>query len=305
MRRFIQKSILAALVVLAIFAMIFAAIPAGRIGDVYRRVSSPRQSSLVIGTSRAAQAVNPEIINGRLKGCDRAPLYNFAFHLDASSYNAVYEKAIYSKLASRHAKRGIFILAVDPWALRALEETPQELNLKSYSKKPNVEYLIRNFSRSWFSPFPTHSFVNSCGRTEVDYAPRTKGEWEKRVDMRLKAYREMAANYRYSPGSQAVLERIIEVLKSRGDVFMVRIPTSVPMQKLEDKVCPGFSLRMEAMASGHGIGYLDFSRHGYLTTDGNHLTKKEGDRFSAALSDSMSLRLCRRAHAARSVAVRR
>lgn len=286
--------------VLAILFMVFAAIPAGRIGDVYRRVSSPRQSSLVIGTSRAAQAVNPEIINGRLKGCGRAPLYNFAFHLDASSYNAVYEKAIYSKLDSRPAKRGIFILAVDPWALRTLRETPQELNLKSYSRRPNVEYLIRNFSRSWFSPFPTHSFVNSHGRTEVDYAPRTKKEWEKRVRMRLEAYRDMAASYHYSPGSQAVLERIIETLKRRGDVFMVRIPTSVPMLRLEDKVCPDFSLRMKSIASGHGIGYFDFSRHGYLTTDGNHLTKQEGDRFSAALSDSMSSRLRLCAPAARS-----
>lgn len=291
--------------VLAIFAILFAAIPSGRIGDVYRRVSSPKQSSLVIGTSRAAQAVNPEIINAKLKNSHMAPLYNFAFHLDASSYNVVYEKAIFCKLTDHPAKRGIFILSVDPWALRTLKETPQELNLKSYSQKPNIEYLIKNFSRSWFSPFPTHSFVNSYGRTEVDYTTRTKEEWEKRVEMRLAAYRDMAANYEYSPEAQTVLERTIDKLKMRGDVFLVRIPTSVPMLRLEDKVCPDFSLRMEAIASGHGIGYFDFSRHGYLTTDGNHLTKQEGDRFSATLSDSISLRLCRRATAARSIAVHR
>lgn len=287
MRRFIKKTVLVAATVLAIFAILFAAIPSGRIGDVYRRVSSPKQSSLVIGTSRAAQAINPEIINTKLKTYGRAPLYNFAFHLDASSYNAVYEKAIFSKLTGRPAQRGIFILAVDPWALRALEDTPQELNLKSYSQKPNVEYLIKNFSRSWFSPFPTHSFVNSYGRTEVDYAPRTKEEWEKRVEMRLAAYRDMAANYEYSPDAQAVFERTIARLKTRGDVFMVRIPTSKPMLKLENSVCPAFNRQMKAIASNHDINYLDFSCHAYLTTDGNHLTKHEGDRFSVVLSDSI------------------
>ena len=253
MKKFILGTLTFALAVIIIFTLAFAFIPSGRMGDVYERITSPLQSSIVIGTSRAAQAVNPEIINSRLKTASFTPLYNFAFHLDASSYNEVYETAIYKKLAPYGNKRNFFILAVDPWAVRKLDSIPRELALHSYSQSPNMEYIAKNFSRSWFSPLPTHSFVNKYGRTEVDYVPKTKEEWEKRVDMRLAAYIDMAKKYCYDQNSQYVLERIIDTLKKRGDIFLVRIPVSKPMRNLENKICPDFDDRMFTISKKHAI----------------------------------------------------
>ena len=92
MKKFILGTLTFALAVIIIFTLAFAFIPSGRMGDVYERITSPLQSSIVIGTSRAAQAVNPEIINSRLKTAYFTPLYNFAFHLDASSYNEVIQE---------------------------------------------------------------------------------------------------------------------------------------------------------------------------------------------------------------------
>ena len=289
MRRFVIGTSAAAVIVLLIFLTAFAIIPSGRMGDVYERVSSPLQSSLVIGTSRAAQAVNPEIINARLKNLYPATLYNFAFHLDASSYNTVYETAIYKKLAPYNGERNLFVLAVDPWALRKLDSIPQELALKSYSQRPNIEYLAKNFSRTWFSPLPTHSFVNSHGRTEVDYVPKSRAEWEKRVSMRLAAYNDMAKKYRYDYSSQQVLERILRNLKKRGDVFLVRIPVSKPMEILENTVCPDFDTKMKNLSQMHSVKYLNFSKTDYSTTDGNRLTQNEGNRFSQALADAIRM----------------
>ena len=291
MKRFVLGTSATAVIVLLIFGAAFAMMPSGRMGDVYERVSSPLQLSLVIGTSRAAQAVNPEIINARLKNLYPTPPYNFAFHLDASSYNPVYETAIYKKLAPHDGKRHLFVLAVDPWALRKLDSIPQELALKSYSQRPNMEYLAKNFSRTWFSPLPTHSFVNRHGRTEVDYVPKSKAEWEKRVSMRLVAYNDMAKKYRYDYSSQQVLERIVRSLKKRGDVFLVRIPVSKPMKTLEDAACPSFDAKMISLSQKHNVKYLDFSKTDYSTTDGNHLTQNEGDRFSQALADSIRMSL--------------
>ncbi len=287
MKRFVFGTSAAAVTVLLIFWAAFTMIPSGRLGDVYERVSSPLQSSLVIGTSRAAQAINPEIINARLKKLYPTPPYNFAFHLDASSYNPVYEAAIYKKLAPHDGKRHLFVLAVDPWALRKLDSIPQELALKSYSQRPNIEYIVKNFSRTWFSPLPTHSFVNRHGRTEVDYVPKSKAEWEKRVSMRLVSYNDMARKYRYDYSSQQVLERIVRSLKKRGDVFLVRIPISKPMKKLEDAVCPDFDVKMRNLSQKQNVKYLNFSKADYSTTDGNHLTQNEGNRFSKALADSI------------------
>ncbi len=287
MKKFVIKTAVAVLITVALFVMAFCVIPSGRIGDVYPRVSSPLQQSLVIGTSRAAQAVNPEIINAKLQGVYSPTLYNFAFHLDASSYNEVYESAIYKKLAPKDGHSNLFVLTVDPWALRTLDSVPQELALRSYSVRPNLEYIAKNFSRSWFSPLPTHSFVNENGRTEVDYEPKTRKEWEKRVEMRLVAYEDMAKNYSYSHKSQLVLERLVLNLGKRGTVCLVRIPTSQPMKELEHKICPKFDIMMNAVAQKHGIAYYNFAEADYATTDGNHLTQKEGNRFSAALADSL------------------
>ncbi len=287
MKKFVIKTAVAVLITVALFVMAFCVIPSGRIGDVYPRVSSPLQQSLVIGTSRAAQAVNPEIINAKLQGVYSPTLYNFAFHLDASSYNEVYERAIYKKLAPKDGHSNLFVLTVDPWALRTLDSVPQELALRSYSARPNLEHIAKNFSRSWFSPLPTHSFVNENGRTEVDYEPKTRKEWEKRVEMRLVAYEDMAKNYSYSHKSQQVLERLVLNLGKRGTVCLVRIPTSQPMKELEYKICPKFDIMMNAVAQKHGIAYYNFAEADYATTDGNHLTQKEGNRFSAALADSL------------------
>lgn len=288
MKKFILGTLTFALAVIIIFTLAFAFIPSGRMGDVYERITSPLQSSIVIGTSRAAQAVNPEIINSRLKTAYFTPLYNFAFHLDASSYNEVYETAIYKKLAPCINRRNIFVIAVDPWAVRKLDSVPRELDLHSYSQSPNMEYIAKNFSRSWFSPLPTHSFVNKYGRTEVDYVPKTKEEWEKRVDMRLAAYIDMAKKYCYDQNSQYVLERIIDTLKKRGDIFLVRIPVSKPMRNLENKICPDFDDRMFTISKKHAIAYFDFKKADYKTTDGNHMTQSEGNRFSKELADSIA-----------------
>lgn len=288
MKKFIFGTFTFTLTVIIIFTLAFAFIPSGRMGDVYERISSPLQSSIVIGTSRAAQAVNPEIINSRLKNAGISPLYNFAFHLDASSYNEVYETSIYKKLAPCRDRRNVFVLAVDPWAVRKLDSVPRELALHSYSKSPNFEYIAKNFSRSWFSPLPTYSFVNKYGRTEVDYVPKTKEEWEKRVNMRLVAYKDMAKKYLYDQNSQRVLERIIATLKKRGDVFLVRIPVSKPMRNLEDKICPDFDDRMLTVSQKHAIAYFSFENADYKTTDGNHMTQSEGNRFSKELADSIA-----------------
>lgn len=304
MRRFVMHTILAALTLAMILGMLFVLMPAGRIGDVYPRVTTPRQLSLVIGTSRAAQAVNPAIIGRELSGLNEAPLYNFAFHLDASAYNDVYAGAIMRKLAAPDGRRALFILAVDPWALRRLDSVPDELRLRSVSSRPNWQYLARQFSRLWFSPLPTHSFVNADGRTEVDYEPRSEAEWWQRVKARMKAYEQMAAGYAYGRREQEVLCSLVRRLKRRGDVVLVRIPTSAPMLALERKCCPDFNAHMRRVAGECGVTYADFTTMPFATTDGNHLTRREGDRFSAMLGRRIREIIERRKTARRSRAVK-
>ena len=66
------------------------------------------------------------------------------------------------------------------------------------------------------------------------------------------------------------------------------------MLDLENKVCKDFSKRMQQLAHEKGVWFFDFSHEDYRSSvavyggnDGNHLTLKEGDRFSRALADSI------------------
>ena len=98
----------------------------------------------------------------------------------------------------------------------------------------------------------------------------------------------MAKKYCYDQNSQYVLERIIDTLKKRGDIFLVRIPVSKPMRNLENKICPDFDDRMFTISKKHAIAYFDFKKADYNTTDGNHMTQSEGNRFSKELADSIA-----------------
>ena len=251
------------------------------------RIITPRQHSLVIGTSRAAQSVNPLILNECLEELYTPDLYNFAFHLDISSYNPYYVEAIRKKLLPYDGQKHYFILAVDPWSFDDGVVSPPELSLRSVSSRPNLEFIVKNFTRSWFTPFPTYSYVNRYGRTEVYYEPGNEEEWRQRVKARLAVYEGRAAQFVYSTSREHVCRQLITELSKRGDVYLVRIPVSKPMLDLENKVCKDFSKRMQQLAHEKGVWFFDFSHEDYRTTDGNHLTLKEGDRFSRALADSI------------------
>ncbi len=260
---------------------IFCCIPAGKIGDVYPRVTTPRQHSLVIGTSRAAQGIDPDILNDRLR--DRYPaadLYNFAFHIDETTYNEIYFSAIMKKLTDDRT-HGLFILSVDPWAFKRDNEILGELDLRSVSARPNVEYLVRFFNRTWISPLPTHVCINASGRSVVTGIKRSPAL----ITQKLTTYREMASHYAYSQESERVFVRLVDSLRTRGDVYAVRMPVAREMAALEDSLMPAFSQRMDSVTRAHGAVFLDFIRETYETNDGNHLTKEEGDRFSEALAE--------------------
>ena len=274
---------MATMAVVAVYILIFCCIPARKIGDVYPRVISPQTSSLVIGTSRAAQGVNPEILNGQLSECyPNQDLYNFAFHIDETTYNPSYSEAILKKLLP-DSKNGLFILTVDPWAFKKEKKIIGELDLHSVSTNPNIEFLLRFFDRTWISPVPTNYYINDAGRTIVTYKRFTS---DAAANM-LSVYRKMADNYAYSPESEREIISLVQRLQPRGDIYMVRMPVSGEMVQLEDSIMPDFTAKMRNIAAQLDISFFDFIRNPFKTNDGTHLSQAEGDRFSTMLADSI------------------
>lgn len=284
MKKFLQNTLILSLLVTCLYALIFLLIPTGKIGDVYPRITSPQQTSLILGTSRAAQGIDPDIINEKLK--NRYPqlaIYNFSFHIDETTYNPHYYAAIQKKLTPSSPHKGLFILTVDPWQFKNELNILGELDLKSVSSNPNLEYLWKFFDRTWISPLPTHLTINPSGRSIVSYTMKSQEAWNRRMQV----YRDMATTYQYSKASEDVFLKLIQFLQRRGDVYLVRMPVSAEMAALEHSVMPNFSDHINTIAHEKNVHYFDFIHDSFATTDGNHLTKTEGDRFSTLLSDSI------------------
>ena len=285
MKRFLLLTLSMSATCLLLLAVYFVLLPVGRIGDVYPRIVTPQQQSLVLGTSRAAQAINPTILDSALAGIYAPGIYNFSFHIDLSTYNEQYARAIRLKLAPSDGRRNWFILTVDPWALKADLEETSDLQLRSVSRSPNLEYLFKHFRRNWLSPLPTHCFISERGRTEVDYKPHNERDRQRHIAQKLTTYEQMVRKYSYSPASESVLDSLIADLLARGDIYLIRIPASKHILQIENRVCPDFNERMTRLARRRNVPYLDFSSDTtFMTNDGNHLIQSEGDRFSRLLA---------------------
>ena len=88
----------------------------GGVDAFYGRFASPPAGSLVLGTSRAAQGIQPAVLAARLGGRFDGPLLNYAFTLTHSPYGPAYLASIRRKLRPE-VRNGLLILAVDPWSL--------------------------------------------------------------------------------------------------------------------------------------------------------------------------------------------
>ncbi len=84
----------------------------GRTDKFYLKCASPRQTSMIIGISRAGLGLQPAIFDSALaKEYPQTSLYNFAFTLNWTPYGKVYFDAITKKIAQGTSK-GLFIVSV-------------------------------------------------------------------------------------------------------------------------------------------------------------------------------------------------
>ena len=134
----------------------------------YSRFTTPPASSLVLGTSRAAQAVQPAVLRARLGARYEGPWLNYAFTALHSPYGPSYVASIRRKLAPS-ARHGLYVVAVDPWALSLLRPKAGQVGLvfpedkemigqmRLVNQNPNFEYLAHYLTDPLyhvFSPTP-------------------------------------------------------------------------------------------------------------------------------------------------------
>lgn len=303
MKRFLLHTCLFLLVLLASFFVVFS-MADGTTDAFYKKLSSSKQTSLIVGSSRAAQGIRPNIVDS-VYGSNG--IYNYGFTISASPYGRSYYESISSKL-NRKYKKGVFIICVTPWALSENKFNTHDDNVYPEDKdfigktnfvnmNPNVEYLlesyiprneaiIRNKNRKgWYQTF----YVHDNGWLEVSIeSDRISTSF--RTKNKIESYQKKLFNYTgFSEYRSDYLIKTISLFKEHGDVYLVRIPVIQEMLKIEYELMPDFDENMNEIAKAYQIPYINMMpfNNEYDFTDGNHLTVLSGKKFSLDLAIEM------------------
>lgn len=288
------------LLALAGIYFFFASFAGGNTDGNYRHFAVEKPTNIILGDSRSSQAIVPSVLNNKLgRSFD-----NFSLNIVHSPYGKVYLNALKKKI-SPEAKEGIFILSVSPWNLalgkgitdeKDFPENSSPLtNMHFYDLQPNIEYLLKNYSGNWYHIYrdreeqgKSNAYVHKDGWLEVTVEMANQ-EVEKRKASKIKDYQGYAANQSLSEDRLNALEDIIDFLKPKGKVFLVRIPASEGIMKIENEKFHEFPARIQQLVDKKEVPYFDFSQKSssYKYTDGNHMYKESSKMITAEIADSI------------------
>ena len=303
MRGFLLKTSIA-LALAAALHLVAGSFADGRLDDYYLRFTGERRSAMILGTSRAAQALRPGVMSPLLSSADaHGGLFNYAFTIAHSPFGPTYVNAVKGKLDPR-SSNGLFLITVDPWSLSnpvdpkgrggPLREEERTLGQQwTFTGTPNYEYLLRHVPAGWGSLIagPLHdpdtmTLLHPDGWLEIR-AQLDNDTVLERTLRRVDHYREQVLP-RNEPSDVRLdaLGAMIDLLHPHGAVYLIRLPVCDDIVGLEDQLWPGFNDRMQEIAGAHGVPYWDLlpENDRYTYTDGNHLDTLSARTFSTDLA---------------------
>lgn len=284
---FLKKTALFLITIIISLALLFTQAD-GFTDEYYLKFATPKQDSLILGTSRAAQGLRPDTFETVLG----KKIFNYAFTIGHSPFGPTYLKSIKRKLKN-NVTNGIFIVTVDPWSISSKSKDPNQLNkfrelelalanTPIVSFKPNFLYLVQNYASSYVYILRnkiSHPafFLHDDGWLEISIN-MDQGEVDYRTKAKLEFYREHnLPEYKFSEIRLEYLLKTIDYLQQHGAVYLVRLPVSSGMVEIEEEFMPDFNEKIQ-QAKQKASNYLDLtqSEAEYIYTDGNHLFKESG-----------------------------
>lgn len=272
----------------------------------YLRFTTPVQNSLILGTSKAAQSLQPEVFKDELN----LEIYNYAFTIMHSPYGPVYLEAIKRKLKPE-TDNGIFILTVDAWSITSTKSEANQIgdfrennlcldNTTIVNKTPNLQYLLknlkgefyqiilRNLGGKFYNTFSMNKpiLLHKDGWLEIT-ANMDSVILQERTELAIKNFKENdLPNFRYSSIRLDYFIETIKFLKEHGEVYLVRLPIHNEMMKVEDLLIPDFNEKMNEIAI-LSDGYFDMTPYNneFIYVDGAHLFKDSGKIVSKSIAD--------------------
>jgi len=295
MKKFILHIVILGLVVAASIGYIFSKAD-GYSDPFYLKFTSTKKSNLILGTSKAAQGLQPNV----LKDSHGKDFFNYAFALNSSPYGKAYFQSIQNKINIKNTNQN-FILSVDPWSLSSTTDLPNDsLNFrenKSYigkindpNQSINYHYLFNYFDESYYKLLKKNSvaFLDDNGWLSVNL-PDDSLSVTRRRKFTISGYKDKVTNYHFSPIRYQYFLKTIGFLKKFGKVFLVRLPVHSTLMDLENQIMPNFNQDIHS-ATELSAGYLDLSNKNanFQYTDGVHLTKISGKEVSRQIGEWMA-----------------
>lgn len=264
----------------------------------YLRFTGPKQTSLVLGTSRAAQGVNPAVLNSVLQ---RKDLFNYSFSVAHSPYGAAYFESIGKKLDPL-TRNGVFILTVDPWSISCESEDPDDSlhfrewdlavgKTKMVNMYPNIAYLIQSYDQPYINLLlqkkDTTIRLHENGWLEIS-VPMDSLSVGRRTRQKIDHYKKNnLKNFKFSRLRMSNLAQSIYFLQKHGEVFLVRLPVRPEILDVENKYMPDFNEKLLLLSQKYGVKYKTFENSGdeYIYIDGNHLHKLSAKKVSREIGE--------------------
>jgi hypothetical protein len=269
----------------------------GTILIYFHKCSSPKQHSLIIGTSRASQSLMPSVFKDSL-GID---ILNFAFNGTTSPYSKVYTHAIEEKLGDNSAK-GTFILCVEPWSIGVLRESitgetkyPEEKNILSklhfFNGYPNIEFIAQDYDKGWGNIAYTRWRKNSSITGHEDGWIEVMREIDsteivKRAKGKADGMRSSLPNFSFSADRMNELKQLIAQLRKRGEVFLVRLPVSKSIFEIEEELNPTFDSLITSISNTYNSYYFNMQplHEEMIFNDGHHINREYAPKCSSIIA---------------------
>ncbi len=292
------------MLILGVLCTIVFFLADGHADGIYLKLTTPKQSSLILGTSKASQGLHPAVFN---KILDRNDIYNYSFTVVHSPYGPVYYNLINKKLRKDNVEKdGVFIVSVDSYSVSSSNEFPNDSvqfrenelvtgRIKKVTGFPNFEYLLLNYELPYIYlltrklDYVSQGVMHDDGWLETNYNTNSN-VLKNKTKEKIEIYRERHKTYHFSDVRFSYLEKTIKLLKQFGTVYIVRLPVLKELSNFEDEVVPNFDDKIKKLAIKNEIIYYNmknYSNNFKLYVDGNHLNPKAGKIFSEVLADKI------------------
>ncbi len=263
------------------------------IDPFYSRFTDYHRGGLIIGTSRAAQAIEPS--------CFGNNTYNFSFTVKLSPFDSTYLKLIkkYHPVTSYDSQR-LHIISVDPWGLWTYQNQAEEIINPSFEKivaapvsDPNYHYIYHfvQLLKAFGHAIKSDHFVNAGGRyvVKMDSAKINTDETYIKSKIAFYTRKKEYLEGNLSQKRLSILNQIIDYLGKDGKVVMVRLPVHQQMYEIETTMAPEFDQLMQTIALQKQVQYLNLMpyRDQYLYTDGNHIWDGHSKRLSERIREGI------------------